>query len=58
MTEREALAAYNKARAAYDANPYYGTASALYAAAFLLCEVSDDYAALLDEAEDIMAEPV
>jgi len=57
MTERQALNAYRIARAGYDANPGYATASDVLAAATALCEISDDYAELLDEADDIMAEP-
>lgn len=58
MNERKALATYNTARAAYDANPNHATASAVLQAATALCDISDDYAALLDEADDIMAEPI
>lgn len=57
MTERKALASYRTARAAYDASPSYLTARDVHHAATALCAISDDYAELLDEADDIMAEP-
>jgi hypothetical protein len=57
MTERKALANYRTARAAYDANPSHATASDVLKTATALCDISDDYAELLDEADDIMAEP-
>lgn len=58
MTKHKALANYNTARTAYDANPNYITAHEVLKAAIALYDISDDYAALLDEADDIMAEPI
>lgn len=56
--ERKAYITYCKARIAYDEMPNYGTATALLQAATALCEISDDYQHLLDEADDIMADPI
>jgi hypothetical protein len=56
-TEACALRNYRAARAAYDATPNEVTARGVLALATALCDISDDYAELLDEADDIMAEP-
>ena len=56
--ERNALQAYRTARCAYDQAPSHATASDLLRRAQALVEISDDYAELRDEADDIMAEPV
>ena len=57
MTEQQELAHYRTVRAAYDANPSERTARAVLASAVALYTISDDYTAILDEADDIMAEP-
>lgn len=56
MTERQALKAFNAAQDAHSRAPSYATASALYARAVDLVEISDDYVALMDEADDEMVE--
>lgn len=57
MSENQAIIAYTTARAAYTNTPNHATAAANLAAAAALCAISDDWQSLLDEADDIMAEP-
>ncbi len=57
MTEKKTLRLYREARAAYDALPNIATALEVQKLAQALVNISDDYAELLDEADDIMAEP-
>jgi hypothetical protein len=56
-TEHNAQLAWLKARNAYNKNACPAAASAVLQAATALCAISDDYQHLLDEADDIMAEP-
>lgn len=55
--EHNAQLAWLKARNAYNKNACPAAASAVLQAATALCAISDDYQHLLDEADDIMAEP-
>jgi hypothetical protein len=56
MTETRLLAKFRTARAEWEANPCTKTAIRVAACATALCCITDDYAALLDEADDIIAE--
>jgi len=56
-TEYNAQLAWLKARNTYNKSPSPAAASAVLQAATALCAISDDYQHLLDEADDIMAEP-
>lgn len=56
-TEHKAHLAWIKARDTYNKSPSPAAASAVLQAATALVAISDDYQYLLDEADDIMAEP-
>jgi hypothetical protein len=56
--EQASFGAYRAARRAYDDAPSHSTATEVLRWAQKLVDISDDYQGLLDEADDIMAEPV
>ena len=56
MTERHALIRHQVAYREWEANPSYATAQSLHKAANALVDISDDWQAELDEADDILAE--
>lgn len=57
-TEKALLRIYKTAYAIYMQSPSYANAAEVLRTASALVQISDDYQEYLDEADDIMSEPV